>query len=112
MMEKLMRTITAIERDGLEVRTLTMVFEVPSKDFDLKAAVMAAATEYCKTEAGRKEYSHNCRCFNWGDFAMSVPNEICERFGFKQVDSVLSDIEVNWDEHLVDDDEIPSEDGE
>lgn len=60
----MLQSVTAIECDGWKVRTLAMVFEVPGEDFDLKAAVMAAATEYCKTEEGGKTYSHNCRCFN------------------------------------------------
>lgn len=111
-MEKLLRTITAIERDGFNVRTLTMVFEVPAKDFDLKAAVMAAATEYCKTKEGRETYSHNCGNFNWADLEMNVPNEICERHGFRMVDTMLSDIEVDWDEQLVDASKIPNDDND
>lgn len=105
----MIQTITAIERDGLDVRTLTLIFEVPTKDFDLITAVKNAATDYCKTEDGMKIYKYNCRYFNWADFAMNVTNEFCEKYGFKMVDNVLADFEVDWDEQLVDDGEICGE---
>ena len=99
----MLRTIVAIERDGMDVRVLALNFEVPNADFDLKAAVKAACTEYCNTEAGRRTYAYNCNSFNWADFAMSVPAEICEKHGFKLVQSGVADEDVDWDEELVDD---------
>ena len=98
----MLRTIVAIEREGLDIRVLALNFEVPNKDFDIKAAVKAACTEYCQTEAGRKTYEYNCSSFNWADFAMSVPAEICEKHGFKLIQSDVFDEEVDWDEELVD----------
>lgn len=59
-------------------------FEVPNKNFDLKGAVYAAATEFCQTEEGRRIYDYNCCCFNWADFSVSVPNEFCKKYGFKK----------------------------
>ena len=109
----MLRTITAIERDGWDLRTLSIVFEVPDEAFDLVKAVKKASTEYCLTENGRATYEYNCHSFNWADFAMSVPNEICEKYGFKKVvDGILSDIEVNWDEELIDQSQISDEDEE
>lgn len=105
----MLKTIVAIERDGIDIRVLALNFEVPSADFDLKAAVKAACTEYCKTPEGLETYRYNCNHFNWADFAMSVPAEFCEKHGFKFVQSNVSDEDVNWDEQLVDDDEIPNE---
>lgn len=105
----MLKTIVAIEQDGMEVRALALNFDVPSEDFDLKAAVKAACTEYCKTPEGLETYRYNCNHFNWADFAMSVPAEFCEKHGFKFVQSNVSDEDVNWDEQLVDDDEIPNE---
>ena len=35
-------------------------------------------------------------------FRSYVPNKICQQFGFQRVDSVLNDIEVDWNEQLVD----------
>ena len=106
----MLRTITAIERDGWDLRTLTIVFEVPDEAFDLVEAVKKASTEYCLTENGRATYEYNCHSFNWADFVMSVPNSICEKYGFKVVvDGILSDIEVNWDEELVDSSQFDDE---
>ena len=75
----------------------------------MKAAVKAACTEYCKTSEGIATYRYNCDSFNWADFAMSVPEEICEKHGFKLVRSDVSDDDVDWDEQLVNSDEIPNE---
>ena len=104
----MIKTIIAIERDGLDIRALALNFEVPSIDFDLKAAVRAACTEYCQTEQGLATYRYNCHSFNWADFAMSVPNEICEKHGFKLVKADVNDEEVEWDEELVNPDDIPN----
>lgn len=102
----MLRTVVAIERDGLDIRVLTLQFDVPGEEFDLKEAVCKAATDYCKTTDGRKIYDYNCSYFNWADFATSVPQEFCEKYGFKKIDSAVSDIEVDWDEQLVDDSQI------
>ena len=99
----MLQTVIALERDGLEVRAISILFDVPNKDFDLLKAAKSAATDYCKTAEGKRIYEYNCSQFNWADFEMSIPNEFCERYGFKKVDSVLADIIVDWDEHLVDD---------
>lgn len=99
----MLQTVIAIELDGVNVRAISLQFEVPDKDFDLKGAVYAAATEFCQTEEGRKTYDYNCSCFNWADFDVNVPDEICERHGFKKIKGELADMVVDWDEHLVDD---------
>ena len=106
------RIITAIERDGMDIRILTLVFEVPDNDFNLEQAVRKACTAYCKTEEGKAVYEGNCQSFNWADFEAEVPNEICQQFGFQKIDSDVDTIEVNWDEHLVNDDELESDEEE
>lgn len=98
----MIRTINAIEHDGLKERMLTMLFDVPDEEFDLISAVKAAAKEYCMTEDGLKTYIGNCSSFNWADFECYVPNEICMKYGFRKINGSLSDISVNWDEQLVD----------
>ena len=98
----MIRTVVAIERDGLDVCTLTLMFDVPNEDFDLITAARKAATDFCKTEQGRKIFDSNCSCFNWADFDVYIPQEYCERYGFRKLDAVLSDIEVDLDEQLVD----------
>lgn len=102
----MLQTVVAIERDGRDFRSLAITFDVPYKEFNIVTAVKAAATDYCKTTDGKNVYDYNCQQFNWADFEVNVPNEICERYGFKKVDSVLGNIEVNWDEHLVDDSKL------
>ena len=106
----MLRTIIALEQDGLDVRVLALNFEVPNAAFNLKAAIKAACTEYCQTESGKATYEYNCHSFNWADFAMSVPAEICEKHGFKVIQSDTTDEVVNWEEELVDDSDIPDDD--
>lgn len=109
----MLRTVVAIERDGLDLRVLTILFEVPSEDFNLEYWVRKAATDYCLTNEGRAVYKYNCRCFNWADFESTVPNSFCEKYGFKKVSAgILSDITVNWDEHLVDDSQMVEDEDE
>ena len=108
----MLRTVVAISRDGLDLQVQTMLFQVPDEKFNLEYWVRKAATDYCLTKEGREVYEDNCECFNWSDFAMHVPNEFCEKYGFALVESndLLSDIEVNLDEHLVDDDALAEAD--
>ena len=70
------RNIVAIERDGFSVRVFTLTFDVPSESFDLVSAAKDAARAFCQTGEGRTY--------------------------FQSVDSVLNDIEVDWNEQLVD----------
>lgn len=104
------REITAIERDGFDVRTLTVICEVPSKDFDLKEAIRKASLEYVLTPGGSKIYAYNCRCFNLADFSANVPNSICEKYGFTKLDDVYSENEIDWDEQFVSDEDIEEDD--
>ena len=107
----MLQTVVAIEREGWDVRTLTLLFEVPDEHFNLEYWVRKAATDYCLTEKGRAIYDYNCSCFNWADFEMNVPNEFCERYGFKKINTgILGDITVDWDEHLVDDAQMEDDD--
>lgn len=106
----MLRTVVATERDGLDIRVLTLQFNVPNEDFDLRNAVCKAATDYCKTPDGKRIYEYNSLDFNWADFAVNVPQEFCERYGFQIIDSTAPDIEVDWNEQLVDDSEIEDDD--
>lgn len=99
----MIQNVVACEYDGREMRTLTVSFEIPDASFNLMRAVCKAATDFCNTAEGRKIYSYNCRNFNLADFETSVPNSFCEKYGFRKVDSYLSDIVIGWDEELVDD---------
>lgn len=102
------QTITAIEQDGFNVRTLTIICKIlnPTEKFDLENAVKESVKEYLHTQSGKRTYLYNGKCFNWADFAVNVPNEINQKHGFETIDSTLSDIIVNWDEHLADDADV------
>ena len=105
----MIQNIIAIEYDGKEMRAISISCEVPSSDFDLASAIKKAATDFCRTEEGMAIYDYNCSFFNWADFEVSVPNSFCEKYGFKKIDSALSNIVVDWDEHIVDDFELEAE---
>lgn len=106
------RTIVAVEHDGLNVRVLAIMVRILDQrpGFDIRQAVKAACLDYVGTEDGRKTYSYNCGCFNWADFACNVPNEICRNHGFERICSDEESMEVDWDEQLINEDDV--EDGE
>lgn len=97
----LLESIKAVERDGLSVRIHSMTFEILKPEIKLKDAIMGASTEYCNTKDGRKVYYHNCGAFNWTDFWDNVPNEICEKYGFRKQGDIISTENVDCDESLV-----------
>lgn len=99
--------IIVVEHDGLESRSFVLNFVITDAkitDTDsLRDAVRKACTEYAQTEEGKKTLDYNCGCFNWADFEANVPQDICEKYGFRIDNSNIIFGEVNWDEHLVDD---------
>lgn len=107
-----LQTIIAVEHDGLDVRVLAIKVRIldPRPNFDIRQAVKDACLDYVRTENGRKTYNYNCGCFNWADFESNVPNEICRNHGFERIDSDVTSLEVDWDEQLVDEDDVEDED--
>lgn len=102
-------TIVATEHDGLDVRVLVInarIIDGDPRTFDLKGAVRKAVHEFLCTKGGKEIYDCNCGGFNWADFEPYVPNEICRKYGFEKLDSAVSDLEVDWDEHLADDEAL------
>lgn len=103
-------TIVATQRDGTDTRTLTLtirrMLNGDPRTFDAKGAVREAVHEYLCTKDGKAVYDHNCESFNWADFESDVPNEICRRHGFEKIESSVSEIQVDWDEHLADDEAL------
>ena len=102
------KTILATEQDGLTARNLQMTFLVNTAVCpDLELAVRDACNDYIGTKEGADQFSYNCNNFNWVDFWNNVPDTICRKYGFsKETDSFI-DIEVNLDEHLVTEDDLP-----
>lgn len=73
---------------------------------EVKRAIAKASVEYCQTEEGRDVFEHNCRNFNYGDFNLYVPNEICGKYGIEKIDSEIEFDDVNFNEQLVDETEL------
>ena len=104
----MLKSIIAISRDGTDLQTVMFQFEVPDENFDLMSAIRNAAKDYCNTEDGRDRYEYNNHCFNWGDFDLYVPDEICKKHGFSKIRVSDGDEIVDFDEELVDLAEIAS----
>lgn len=97
------QSIMAIEQDGPCFNVLCIVCGILSDEpLDLHAAVKDAVMEYLHTKEGRAVYEHNCGCFNWADFEMHVPNDICRNHGFEKMGAYVKDIIVDLGEHLAD----------
>ena len=101
----MLKIIVATEADGLDVTNLVMVLDVDSENIDIEQSVLNACKEYCMTDEGKRTFEGNCNCFNWGDFDTYVPNEICEKYGFRKVESNVAE-EFNFDQQLVNEYEI------
>ena len=71
---------------------LAIKIEITKQNIDLKQAIKDACREFIVTPEGLKLYSKNHEQFNWQHFAANVPNTICEKYGFKKVQS-----EIEWD---------------
>lgn len=97
------QAVMAMEQDGPGFNIICIACNILSDGpLDLHAAVKEAVTEYLHTEEGRTVYEHNCGCFNWTDFEMHVPNEICRNHGFEKLTAYHTDILVDLGEHLAD----------
>lgn len=98
----MIKVITATERDGLDTRILTIPCEVlPEKESILPDLVRKAVADYCETAQGKQTLERNHGSFDWADFAVNVPNDICNKYGFEKIGSFVSDIVVDWDEQLM-----------
>lgn len=102
------RSIAVLDCDGGYTHIKLMQFLVASKHFDLRAAIIAACTEFCNADEGMEIYTSNCCCFNWGDFDLYVPEDICRRHGFVKVNSHNTIEHAFFDEHLVIDEQVYS----
>lgn len=102
----MIQIVTAIEHDGMDMRILTLVFDVPDARFDLMAAIRAAVMDFLRTDEGKAVWNHNCHNFNWADFDTHISADLCHAHGFEKYSSDLyADVIVNWDEELADESE-------
>ena len=82
---------------------LAIKIEVTKQNIDLKQAIKDACREFIVTPEGLKLYSKNHEQFNWQHFAANVPNAICEKYGFKKVQTDNENVLYEkWNESLVD----------
>ena len=101
------RYLAVLDYDGGATYVKMLKFLVARENFDLKQAIIHACTDYCNA-GGMDIYLANCCCFNWGDFDLHVPEDICRRHGFIKV-STEDTIEIAYfNELLVRDGEILS----
>lgn len=102
------KQILVTEHDGLKTRTMNLKFLVDTERCtDLPSAVRKACNDFIGTPEGAKLFSYNCGCFNWADFWNDCPNLICEKYGFWKQEHTEADLEADWDEHLVTEDNLP-----
>lgn len=107
--------ISVQEHGNRENRQMILSLEITSGTIktpeDLKEAVIKACTDFVCTPTGKRIYDYNCGCFNWADFEEEMPDYFCMKYGFKKLHDpdVEMNFDVDWDEHLVDDMELESE---
>ena len=106
----IIQTVIATEYDGRDETILVLNFLIPEKGFNLESAIKAAATDFCKTDEGKALFEGNCNWFNWGDVAVHLPAAFLEKHGVKMLtDNLVPDLLANFDQNLVDEDEISPE---
>ena len=59
-------------------------FQVTSLDISLKDTVQKALNEYAHTKKGKTWIKDNSDMITYMDFFETVPNEICEKYGFRK----------------------------
>lgn len=101
------QTIIAKYHDGDDWNVLGIIIETTGNTgltnvSSIQRAFIAAANEFAATPDGKDVIDDNSGDFNYGDFVNNVPNEICEKHGFKIVDTFQTDLIVDHDECLVD----------
>ena len=105
--------VTFVDRDGfgLNFTLFNMILNVKEdmSSEDVHDAIAKASLEFCQTEAGREIFSANNNSFNYGDFDIYVPNEICKKYGIEKVDSICSFMEADFNEELVDETDLQNE---
>ena len=96
------RDVTAIERDGLDIRTVTVSFRVPDENFDLMEAIRKAVAEFAETDDGKAALEYTCGYFNLEDVVCFLPDCICERHGFTIEGSLDHNDEIDWNFNFTD----------
>ena len=90
--------ITAIDRDGIEVRIHSLVFNIYKEKIDLIDTIKGAVASYINSGYGFREYENNCYNFNWGDLLL-IPNSFLRQFGIER-ESETESTEVDFNDQL------------
>ena len=69
-------------------------------------AVREACKEFCRTPKGKQIYQDDCNFFGWKQFQMHVPNEICEKYGIRKIDSNIANEDFRSDQLLVEESDV------
>ena len=91
-----MKYLICIENDERNIS-----FIVDAQDgVDVMEACRRAACEYLSTPEGMDIYEGNCDSFTWADFEAYIPDEICEKYGFRVVRDNVHILSVDGEEQL------------
>lgn len=83
------KSIIAIEQDRMDVRINVYTFEILSGDwtFDLTAAIKKVSQDFLGTDKGRIACENAGGFFDWNTAFQTLPNKICEEYGFRKIES-------------------------
>lgn len=105
--DKILKTVVTTEIDDeLNIRSIIFICHVPTENFDLISAMKAAAKDFCMSDEGKRIYSGNGHCFNWGDFDIYITKDYQTKHGFRVIDSVSETIIRDFNEQLVAEEDI------
>lgn len=88
------------DQDGLNEKfhTINVITSLPEDE--IIPAIKAAAQDYLNTPEGRQTWEDNGGNFNYGDFDLCVPNEICISHGIYLVDNAVEIIHEDFNTTL------------
>jgi hypothetical protein len=100
------QTIFFAENLGGRSFTYSIRLKIADPDIDIEQAIKDACKEYCQTDEGRQLYLDNNKSFNYGDFDLYVPDEICKKYGIEKISGLEEGYLHDKFEQLVDEEEI------
>lgn len=78
---------------------LIFPIKVFQEDINIEEAVINACIEFYYTTEGEKSVKREDGWWNWQDFYNKVPNEICEKHGFRKINSEI--LPFSYDQQLI-----------
>lgn len=98
---RIIRVVTTGLTPGSERSTVTEL-ELLSPSINPMNAVKAACLEFItNTDTGRNFYERNHHYLTWDDFVYHVPNELCEKHGFRKKENPSPEYEIPQNLSLV-----------